>query len=160
MRHVGARPSSRVILAATGPADNDIAAHLDTEPGREVVRLHRLRIANGEIIALERAYLRHELCPGILAVNNFAKKSLYAVLKEEYRVRLVWASEDITARMPDKGEREALEMSAGVPILSMKRITYNERDEPVEYVLSCYHSERYQLRTVLRDNARSTSSGG
>jgi DNA-binding GntR family transcriptional regulator len=42
----------------------------------------------------------------------------------------------------------------------MKRVTYDERDRPVEYVRSCYHRPRYQLRTILRDNSRSTSSGG
>lgn len=160
MKRAGARPTSRVVLAATGPADSDIAAHLDIDLGSEVIRLHRVRMADGEIIALERACLLHALCPGILDSHDFARQSLYSVLKEKYGVRLVWASEVITARMPDKDERDALEMPAGVPVLSMKRVTYNDHDEPVEYVRSCYHSERYQLRTVLRDNTRSTGSGG
>ena len=160
MKRAGARPTSRVVLAETGAANSDIAAHLDIDVGREVIKLFRVRMADGEIIALERAYLLHELCPHILETNDFARQSLYFVLKEKYGLRLVWASEVITARMPDKEEREILEMPAGVPVLNMKRVTYNERNEPVEYVRSCYHSERYQLRTVLRDNTRSTDSGG
>jgi GntR family transcriptional regulator len=160
MRRVGARPASRVTLAEVGPAGDEVAAHLEADAGLEVVKLHRVRLADGEVIALERAYLPHALCPGILAANNFARQSLYSALKEQYGLRLVWASEIITARMPDADEREALELAEGIPVLGMKRVTYDERDRPVEYVRSCYHSQRYQLRTILRDNSRSTGSGG
>jgi GntR family transcriptional regulator len=160
MRRVGARPASRVVLAEVGPADGEVAAHLEVDAGREVVRLQRVRLADGEVIALERAYIPHALCPGILEANNFARQSLYSALRDQYGLRLVWASEVITARMPDEEERAALELAEGVPVLGMKRVTYDEHDRPVEYVRSCYHSQRYQLRTVLRDNSRSTGSGG
>jgi GntR family transcriptional regulator len=160
MKRVGARPASRVVLAQVGPADSEVAAHLEVDAGCEVVKLHRVRLVDGEMIALERAYLPHALCPGILAANDFARQSLYSVLKDWYGLRLVWASEVITARMPDEDERAALELDEGIPVLGMKRVTYDERDRPVEYVRSCYHSQRYQLRTVLRDNSRSTGSGG
>ncbi len=160
MKRVGVRPTSRVILATVAPADSDVAAHLDIDVGREVIHLHRVRMADGELIALEQAHILHELCPNILESNDFARQSLYTALKDVYGVRLVWASEVISARMPSDEERAVLEMSAGIPILAMKRVTYNERDEPVEYVRSCYHSERYQLRTELRDHTRSTGLGG
>lgn len=160
MRRAGARPTSRVVLAEVGPASNDVAAQLEIDMGHEVVKLHRVRLADGEIIALERSFLPHDLCPRILETNDFARQSLYAALKDQYGLHLVWASEVISARMPNKEERAVLGMPAGVPVLGMKRVTYDERDHPVEYVQSCYHSERYQLRTVLRDNTRSTGSGG
>lgn len=157
IRRAGARPTSLVLNAEITAADVEVAAHLEVEIGTSVVHLHRVRIADGEFIALEKAYLVHTRCAGILDEHDFARESLYSVLKEVYGVRLVWASEAISARMPEPGEREALKMQRGVPVLSMKRITYDERDEPVEYVKSCYHSERYQLRTILRDNTRSTN---
>jgi len=160
MQRAGARPSSRVVLATVGPADSDIAGHLDLEVGCEVVKLHRLRLADGEVIALERAHIDHSRCPGLLDGHDFARHSLYQVLKEKYGIHLMWASEIISARMPDREERSLLELGYNVPVLSMKRVTYNERNEAIEYVRSCYHSERYQMRTVLRDNNRSTAHGG
>lgn len=154
MRKVGVHSSSRVLRAEVGAADVDTAAHLDLAAGDEIVRLDRVRLADGLPIALERAHIRHAICPGILEASDFSRQSLYAALKETYGVRLVWASEVIAARMPDSEEREALGITDDVPVLSLKRVTHNERDEPVEYVRSSYHSERYQFRTVLREDAR------
>ena len=73
------------------------------------------------------------------------------MLQEHYGLHLVWATQVIAARMPDRFEREALDLPKRVPVLSLLRVTYDAADRPIEFVRSCYHSERYQLRTTLRD---------
>lgn len=146
----GMRPASRVLLAAIRPADDDMAAQLQTEIGDAIVVLRRVRLADNRPIAIETAHLRSARFPGLLD-HDFAEESLYRVLKEHFGVRLVWATQIIGARMPERAEREALGVGARVPVLSLVRVTYDENDRPVEYVRSCYHSERYQLRTTLRE---------
>lgn len=147
----GFQPTSRVLRAEVLPAAAEIAVQLGLSIGDEIVLLQRVRLADDKPVALETAHLRHSLCPRILAEHDFASESLYRVLTECYDVRPVWATQLIGARMPTRFEQEALGLGPRVPVLSLARLTFDQHDQPVEYVRSCYHSERYQLRTVLRD---------
>ena len=147
----GLRPQNRVLLAELQSADSEVADHLQARTGEPVVVLQRVRLADGKPIAIETAHLLHRTCPGILVNHDFARASLYHVLKEHYGLHLVWATQIIGARMPDRFERDALDLPKRVPVLSLLRVTYDEADRPVEFVRSCYNSERYQLRTTLRD---------
>ena len=151
MANKGLRPTSRVLHAAVRAADAETAVRLSVPLGDEIVVLTRLRMANEKPIAIETAHLRHALCPGILAGHDFASESLYQVLQGQYGVRLVWARQVIAARMPDTSEQKTLGLRARIPVLSLVRVTFDEHDQPIEYVRSCYHGERYQLHTVLRD---------
>jgi GntR family transcriptional regulator len=147
----GLRPQNRVLLAELQPADPEVADHLQARTGEPTVVLQRVRLADGKPIALETAHLLHCTCPGILANHDFARASLYRVLQDHYGLHLVWATQIIGARMPDRFERDALDLPKRVPVLSLFRVTYDETDRPIEFVRSCYNSERYQLRTTLRD---------
>lgn len=160
----GLHPHSRVLHAETMAVDAETGGHLRLERGEEIVLIQRVRLADDKPIALETAYLPHRLCPSILERHDFSVDSLYQVLQGEYGLHLVWANQLIGARMPDATERSALELAARVPVLSLLRVTYDQEDRPIEFVRSCYHSERYQLRTVLREmnpvNAGDTYLGG
>jgi len=147
----GLRPQNRVLHAELQPAEPEVADHLGARTGEPTVVLQRVRLADGKPIALETAHLLHRTCPGILANHDFARTSLYHVLQEYYSLHLVWATQIIGARMPDRFERDALDLPKRVPVLSLLRVTYDETDRPIEFVRSCYNSERYQLRTTLRD---------
>jgi GntR family transcriptional regulator len=51
------RPGARVLAAEMTPADAETAGHLRINVGRPIVRLRRLRLADGEPLALETAHL-------------------------------------------------------------------------------------------------------
>jgi GntR family transcriptional regulator len=154
MRQRDMTPSSRVIRAALDHADEDVAEHLRVAVGAETVLLSRVRLADNEPMVWEICHLKHHLCPGILDHHDFSEESLYQVLREVYGLRLIWAEETAGARMPNKEERDVLDMDSRTPILSRTRVTYIEYDQPVEYVRSACRSDRYQFRAVLRFNDR------
>jgi GntR family transcriptional regulator len=150
IRQRGMLPSSRMIQATLAQADEGIASKLRVPLGTELVLLSRVRLADSEPIAWEICHVASRLCPGILDTHDFSRESLYHVLREEYGLRLIWADQLISARMPDKNEREALGLDTKTPVLSLTRVTYADNDQPVEYVQSVYRCDRFQLRTVLR----------
>jgi GntR family transcriptional regulator len=149
IRQRGMKPSSRLVRVALDRADEHVAQYLKVAEGAEIVLLSRVRLANDEPIAWEICHLNHRLCPAILSQHDFSHESLYQVLREVYGHRLIWAEQLITARMPDKTERQTLELDTRTPVLSLSRVTYTEHDQPVEYVRSVYRCDRYQLRTIL-----------
>lgn len=150
IRQRGMTPRSKIVSAALNHADQDAAANLKVSEGAEIVLLSRVRLADGDPIAWEICHVNHRLCPGILERHDFSRESLYQALRDEYGLRLLWADQLISARMPSRDERDALELDTKTPVLSLTRVTYTDYDQPIEYVRSVYRCDRYQLRTVLR----------
>ena len=146
----GLTPTSRVVLAELQLPTAEIVEPLHLSPGAEVVVLRRVRLAENTPIALETAYLVHELCPGILQGHDFSRESLYKVLREEYNCPLTWAKQWVQARLPIPSEQKLLGVDGQTPVLSNTRITYTRNDQPVEYVSSIYLSDRYKLTVILR----------
>jgi GntR family transcriptional regulator len=150
MRQRGIQPSSRVLSAEVHPAGTEVAARLHVLPGTEIVVLKRVRLADRRPLALETTHLPHRLCPGLLKQHDFERDSLYEVLRREYGWTLAWADQVIETRLPEESECHALDLDEKTPILKFTRVTFNEQNQPVEFVRSVYRGDQYRLRTILR----------
>jgi GntR family transcriptional regulator len=145
----GLRPSSRLIGADLLPAPIELAHALAIPPGSELVRVRRLRLADGQPLAIETSHLPHARCPGLLA-HDLEGQSLYDLLRDRYGLELATARQTIEAAAPTDEERELLQLPPGVPVLRIHRFT-SARDGPVcEFVRSAYRGDRYQLNVDLR----------
>jgi GntR family transcriptional regulator len=145
----GQRPSSRVIASAMALSTEKVAHHLRVPVGISLVMLKRVRLANEQPVALETAYIVPDYCEGILDRFDFARQSLYEVLQTHYCLRLVYAEQELEARLGTPEEIEILHLTPGSPVLSMTRVTYIETGQPIEYVQSAYHGDRYKFRARL-----------
>jgi GntR family transcriptional regulator len=57
MRQRGFKPGTKVLSSGLVPAPRDIAEKLGVEPGEELARLERLRLADDEPMSIEDSYL-------------------------------------------------------------------------------------------------------
>lgn len=153
MRRRGMHPSSRVLRAEIRPANPEIAERLQLRAGAEMVVLVRTRHADETPVALEESCLSHQLCPGILALHDFSRESLYQVLRGDYSLCLAWASQAIEARLPTRAECAALAIKRSEPVLSLTRVTFDDANRPIEYVRSAYCGSRYQFKAILRGSS-------
>jgi GntR family transcriptional regulator len=145
----GMVPSSRVIRAGIELADGLVASRLQTLTSTQIVGLSRLRLVDGEPLALETAYLVERMCPNLLDGHDFSHESLYHVLRHDYGLTLVRADEVIEARLPSAHERLLLELPEHTPVLGMSRLTFTDKGQPIEYVRAAYRGDKYQLRVSL-----------
>ena len=145
----GLRPSSRLLGADLLPAPIELAHALDISPGSELVRIRRLRLADGQHLAIETSHLPHARCPGLLE-HDLEKHSLYQLLHDRYGLDLATAKQTIEAAAPTEEERELLEMPVGVPVLRIHRFTSTRAGVVCEFVQSAYRGDRYQLNVDLR----------
>ncbi|MCC6798673.1 MAG: GntR family transcriptional regulator [Anaerolineae bacterium] len=150
MRQLGQQASSRVLQAAIVHAPELVSRALSLPAEAEIVLLVRVRLADGLPIALESSHIPHALCREILPRHDFARESLYHVLRHEYGLRMTYAHQTIEAQVASEGEQRALECKPGTPILSIVRVTYTDADQPFEYVRSAYRGDRYRFHTELR----------
>ncbi len=149
MQARGLRPASRVLTQDLLPAPLELAQALAVVPGAELVRIRRLRLADGQPLALEASHLPHALCPGLGDVD-LAAHSLYEVLRTRYGIRLGSAKQTIEASEPVAEERELLRIPEHAPVLRIHRLTCDDRGDRVEFVRAVYRGDRYQLHVELR----------
>lgn len=76
--------------------------------------------------------------------------SLYKLLENKYRIPIVYADEEISARSSTQQEANLLHMNTGHPVLVMQRLTYTSHDKPMEHVTAVYRPEHYTFSIRLR----------
>jgi GntR family transcriptional regulator len=96
MKQRGMVPSSQVLEQTVVTATEELAEKLKVAADEAVMKLRRLRLADAIPMALEESYIPLKQFPGLNKIN-FAKQSLYYVLRESFGVRVAWADEVIEA---------------------------------------------------------------
>jgi GntR family transcriptional regulator len=142
----GVESSSWVLNMEIVPADDEISAVLHIFRGTEVVRLHRLRLANGLPIAIQMAHLPHHLCRD-LARFDFSSRSLFEVLQSEYGLILTRTDTVIEAALANPEEADLLQLTPPAAVLTSLQTTYLDNGAVIEFTRSVFHAERYKLHT-------------
>ncbi|SFB60329.1 transcriptional regulator, GntR family [Amycolatopsis marina] len=148
MRAQGREPSSKLLDIEELPADADLAKLLGIRTGAKVLRLHRLRLADAEPMALEATHLPLARFRG-LRKHVSGGGSLYAVLREHYGVEMERAEETIETALAGPQEAELLGADVGMPMLLLSRHSFAADGKPVEFVRSIYRGDRYKFVTTL-----------
>lgn len=113
--------------------------------GDSVARIYRLREADGQPMALERASLPLDILPNPIEVS----RSLYEVL-ELTGNRPVRAVQKISAVNLEPDDAELLGVAEGTAGLSIQRISYLDSGRVAELTKSVYRGDAYDFVAELR----------
>jgi DNA-binding GntR family transcriptional regulator len=140
------RPTTRVLSNTHEPAPEEVARALALPEGSPVILLKRLRYAQEQPIA----YMVNYLPVGLDGLTSEAleRNGLYELLRAR-GVRLHAAVQSIGARNATAAEARLLEESRGAALLTMRRITYDDRAHPLEYGTHLYRASRYSFEQGL-----------
>jgi GntR family transcriptional regulator len=144
MRAQGLEPTSRLITLDYLRADPDLSDRLAIRPGARVIHLVRLRLVNGEPMAVERTYLSAVRFPR-LRQHLVRLGSLYAALDQGYDVRLGEAEETIETALASPEEAALLGVDTGLALLLLSRHSFDLGGQPVEWGRSVYRGDRYKF---------------
>ncbi len=144
MKSRGFRPTSKVLKQDVINAETEIAEKLRITEGSPVMRLKRLRIAEGEPMGIQTAYLSLALAPQ-LALEDFTDASLYEILDRKYGLWPARAQESYVAVLLDGAEAKLLKVAAASPALSAERISYLTSGQPLELTYSIMRGDRYKI---------------
>ena len=150
MRDHGLAASSRVLEQGIVSAPVDIARRLRLSEGASVFRLHRLRLADGQPMGIQTAYVPTALAPGIEQID-FADASLYEVLAARYSLYPASAREAHQAVSIPDDVAALLQAAPGAPALRAERLALLDDGRPLECVQSIMRGDRYK---VVLDLAR------
>ena len=140
---------SKVLEAKIISADTFLARRLHIQLGAEVVFLNRVRYMEGEATAIERAYLPHELCPGILE-HDFRTASLYETLSNSYGKRPDHAEQEIEASLATDDVAKLLDLEQPAVVLVFHRETRLADGRVIEYVDSELRADRFRFYANLK----------
>jgi GntR family transcriptional regulator len=148
MRRRGMVPGSRTLELKVVPAGARLGRRLQLSPEEPVVRVKRLRLADGEPMALEVLHVPAALVPG-LSQADLENRSFYELMEERYGVLISSATQTIEPTVTSAEESEALGVPLHSPAFLFERTTLTVSGRPMEFVRSFYRGDRYQLVTEL-----------
>jgi len=145
MRDRGLVPATVVLAASEQPADDDVAYALRLRPGRPVVRVERLRMADGTAMAYEVGHYPSTLFPGLLQRELGA---LYDVFANEYGVVVTSGEQTVRAESADAHQARILGIAKRAPLLVQERVTH-AGDRVIEQSTSWYRADRYRIHMAI-----------
>ena len=157
MRSGGSRPSSKLLSFDVAPADVKTAEALRIKTNEKVIRLRRLRLANGIPMAIEWSHLPVHVCPDLLETFD-PRTSLYEKLARHYGIHIAVTEEVAEAAVANAEESRLLKISKGSPVFHLERTSYLRDGKPVEFVNSTYRGDRYRLVNRLTAEPRKVRS--
>jgi GntR family transcriptional regulator len=148
MRRRGMVPGSRTLDLGTVSAGARLGRRLRLPPEELIVRVRRLRLADGEPMALEVLHVPASLVPGLTAAD-LENSSFYELLQDRYGVVVASGTQTIEPTVTNDEESRALGVPLHSPAFLFERTTLNQWGRPIEFVRSFYRGDRYQLVTEL-----------
>jgi GntR family transcriptional regulator len=149
MRAHGLHPQTKILDIGYVIADEQLAALLGMRPGSRTLRVHRLRLADGEPMSIDTSHLPARRFPG-LRTQLQRHMSLYETLHAAYGIQLAEAEETIETVLADPHDARLLGVDPGLPLLLLSRHAFDVTGEPVEWAQSWYRGDRYKFVTRLR----------
>jgi len=156
MRRRGLTPSTRLLDVALDRPPAEVAAALDLDADAQVWKLDRVRLADGQPIALENGWYPKALLPGL--DRHDLGGSLYELFSGVFDLTIDSAEQTLWGEAADDVIASRLDAPVNTPLLVFRRVS-KAAGRPLEYVVSRYRGDRYQIHMSLgRDDIGPSST--
>ncbi len=142
----GLAPATQVLKAEASHASDEVAAALQLPERAMVMSLERIRLADGEPMALMHNYLPAGLVQ--LTAELLEQHGLYELLRAS-GIAPSSATQRMSAKNASAAEARLLNESRGTALLTMERTAYDQSGRPVEFARHLYRASRYAFTTTL-----------
>jgi GntR family transcriptional regulator len=148
MHALGRRPTARVVSKEIVTADATVAGQLALMKGERVVRIRRVRLADGIPLSYDETYLPLEIGEKIIT-NNLKAEPIFSLLERKYDVPLIEAEYKLDAVAADTEVAAALKVKQQSPIFRIERTSYSTGSRPVDYERLYYRGDLVRFATRL-----------
>jgi GntR family transcriptional regulator len=148
MRRRGMVAGSRTIELRETHAGAAVGRALHISPDARVMLIRRLRLADGEPMALETLHVPAALVPG-LTREALEDASFYDLMEQRYGVVIANGQQSIEPTVTNDEESELLHVPLHSPAFLFERTSRTAEGETVEFVRSLYRGDRYRLVAEL-----------
>ncbi len=142
MISLGKEPKTQIISFERREANSFFARNLQVELGSQIIKLKRLRIADEIPMMLERTYLPVEHF-SLMTKSMLVEHSLYEVFEQNFNERINYADEYFLAGITSGEDSKYLNLKEGSPCLNLRRQTFNQNNQIIEFTLSVARSDQF-----------------
>jgi GntR family transcriptional regulator len=150
----GRAAGSLLVEATCEGAEAEVAQALGLTQGVKVWRIKRVRLVDGEPVALETTHIAADLTPGLLDREDLGRSSLYATLRRHYGLQPASAEQTLAAGLADHNVALPLGLSVGAAVLQLTRLTHDAGGRAFEFVRSVYRGDVFVMKVRLNLNGR------
>ena len=147
MRRRGMVPGSRTLSMSTILAGARLGRSLNVSPSEQILVVKRLRLADGESMAIETLHIPEALVPGL--TPKALTGSFYDLLRDRYGVQIAEGIQAIEPTVTNEEESEVLGVPLHSPAFLFERTSRDDAGRTVEFVQSVYRGDRYRIVTEL-----------
>jgi GntR family transcriptional regulator len=138
LRGLGVAAGARVLSAVERDAEPDEALL-----GARVFAIERVRLANGEPVALERGAYAADAFPGLL--DQRLDGSLYELIRARYDEVPVRAVERLEPGLAHDDEATVLGVAPGAPVMLVERTAFSATGRPLERSRDVFRGDRTRV---------------
>lgn len=148
MRAAGRSPTARVLEKKVVAASEAVARHLALREGSQVVRIRRVRLADGNTVSFDETYLPRAIGEKIMS-DDLEAEPIFSLLEEKYSIPLVEAEYRLEAIAANGVVARALGVRVGSPVFFIERTSYRAGHEPIDYERLYYRGDQVSFVTRL-----------
>jgi len=146
--HDGFKAEIEVLHKEVVKCDASLAGQLKIAPGQDVIKLERLKKADGNPVSIELRYIPFSMCPDLLTKDQ-ASLSFTKVLKDYYKLKVQERELFIQPVILDKRMASLLDLNKTEAALKVTEILYLDNKKIVKW-------EEAIHKNGLRLNSQST----
>jgi GntR family transcriptional regulator len=148
MRARGLTPESRTLDLHVEMAGARLGRILHVSPSEEILSVKRLRLADGDPMAIELLHVRASLVPGLTG-RDLEENSFYDLLTSRYDISIVGGTQTVEPTVTNEEESASLGVPLHSPALLFERLTRSSTGDLVEFTSSTYRGDRYRIVTEI-----------
>jgi GntR family transcriptional regulator len=157
MRARGLTPASRTLELRVELAGARLGRILHVSPSEQILSVKRLRLADGDAMAIELLHTRASLVPGLTG-SDLEENSFYDLLADRYGISIVGGTQTVEPTVTNEEESDALGVPLHSPALLFERVTRASSGDVVEFTSSTYRGDRYRIVTEIGNGGASPLS--
>jgi GntR family transcriptional regulator len=142
MKKLGLEPETKSVNIFEADAPDFIAEIIDSGENEKVITVERIRHASGEVFCIMTNYLLKDIVKNI-PQEDLKSKSLYEILANNCDVNVTRGIDLIEAKAASLHEANILNIAEGDPVLSVRRIEYDDKDRLIGVNFTVSRADKY-----------------
>jgi GntR family transcriptional regulator len=144
----GRSPTARLVDKKIVVASESVARQLALDEGERVMRIRRVRLADGAPVSFDETYL--PLPIGEKIVNDdLEAHPIFALLEGKHGIALIEAEYSLEAVAASSRIAQAIGVRVGSPIFLIERTSFGVGRRPVDYEKLYYRGDQIRFVTTL-----------
>ncbi|HON87324.1 MAG TPA: GntR family transcriptional regulator [Bacillota bacterium] len=149
MMQRGIMATTKLLELSAAEARSKVAVALRIPEGSRVIRVKRIRLGDGSVMAVQTSYIAYSRCPGLLDCEALLTGSLYKVLRENFALDPVRGVERYSVTVVDGQDAVLLDVPSGTAAFAVTRVAYVADGSVLEYAESLLRADKFTLDVEL-----------